>query len=73
MRRMRRALPDRARRSASIAEHLVELPAIVAATRVMAYTAVVGEVDPAPAVDWLRVGGVEVRMPEDDVRPSGPT
>ena len=72
MRRMRRDLPDRDRRSASIAEHLVGLPAVAGAKRVMAYTAVVGEVDPTQAVDWLRRRGVEVRMPEDDVSPDWP-
>jgi 5-formyltetrahydrofolate cyclo-ligase len=72
MRRLRRDLPDRERRSASIAEHLVALPALVAATRVMAYRAVVGEADPAAAVDWLRRRGVDVRMPEDEVEPDWP-
>jgi len=72
MRRMRRELPDRERRSAIIAGHLIALPALAAATRVMAYTAVVGEVDPASAVDWLRARGVAVRMPEDDVSPEWP-
>jgi 5-formyltetrahydrofolate cyclo-ligase len=72
MRRMRRDLPDRERRSASIAEHLVAMPALAAAARVMAYTAVTGEVDPAPAVDWLRERGADVRMPEDDVSPDWP-
>jgi len=72
MRRMRRDLPDRERRSALVAEHLVALPAVGAATRVMAYTAVVGEVDPAPAVAWLLARGAEVKMPEDDVSPEWP-
>lgn len=70
MRRMRRDLPDRELRSAAIVDHLVALPMLVAATRVMAYTAVVGEVDPSGAVEWLRGRGVDVRMPEDDV-PAG--
>jgi 5-formyltetrahydrofolate cyclo-ligase len=72
MRRERRALPDRAERSAAIVAHLIEVPPFVAASRVMAYTAVVGEVDPAAAVSWLRDRGVEVCMPEDDVRPEWP-
>ena len=38
----------------------------------MAYRAVVGEVDPAAAVDWLRRRGVDVCMPEDEVKPDWP-
>ena len=72
MRRMRRELPDRERRAAAIVEHLLALPALAAASRVMAYTAVTGEVDPGAAVDWLRSRGAEVRMPEDDVSPEWP-
>ncbi len=72
MRRVRRALPDRAERSAAIVAQLIELPPVVEASRVVAYTAVVGEADPAEAVSWLRNRGVEVRMPEDDVRPDWP-
>ncbi len=72
MRRLRRDLPDRERRSAAIVDHLVAIPALAAATRVMAYTAVVGEVDPSGAVEWLRGRGAEVRMPEDDVAPAWP-
>ncbi len=72
MRRLRRDLPDRERRSAAIAEQLVAMPAVTAATRVMAYTAVTGEVDPRLAVDRLRAQGVEVRMPEDGVSPEWP-
>ncbi|MDG2039040.1 MAG: 5-formyltetrahydrofolate cyclo-ligase [Ilumatobacter sp.] len=72
MRRMRRELPDRERRSAIIADHLVALPALAAASRVMAYKAVLGEVDPVSVVGWLRARGVDVRMPEDDVSPDWP-
>jgi 5-formyltetrahydrofolate cyclo-ligase len=72
MRRMRRELPDRDVRSAAIAEHLLALPTLAAASRVMAYTAVTGEADPAAAVTRLRERGVEVRMPEDGVSPAWP-
>lgn len=72
MRAMRRALPDRARRSAAIAEHLMALPALSSARRVLAYDAIVGEVDPAVAVTNLRANGAEVRMPEDVVAPDWP-
>ena len=72
MRRTRRDLPDRERRSASIAEHVVALPVVATALRVMSYSAVVGEVDPAAAVAWFRARGVEVRMPEDGVSPDWP-
>lgn len=72
MRRTRRDLPDRDQRSARIADHLVAIPALMSASRVMAYDAVVGEVDPVGAVEWLRNRGTEVRMPEDDVAPDWP-
>jgi len=72
MRSLRRALPDRARRSAEIAEHLLAIPELSSAHRVLAYDAVVGEVDPARAVTQLRANGVEVRMPEDVVAPDWP-
>ena len=72
MRSMRRALPDREHRSALIVERLLAIPALTASHRVLAYDAVVGEVDPAAAVGQLRVNGAEVRMPEDDVDPTWP-
>lgn len=72
MRRQRRELPDRERRSTAIVEHLVALPALASPSRVMAYMAVVGEVDPRGAVDWLRARGVEVRMPQDEVASDWP-
>lgn len=72
MRSMRRALPDRERRSAAIVERLLAIPALTASHRVLAYDAIVGEVDPAAAVAQLRANGAEVRMPEDDVSPDWP-
>ena len=72
MRSMRRALPDRERRSAAIVEHLLSIPALTSARCVLAYEAIVGEVDPAAAVAHLRANGAEVRMPEDDVDPAWP-
>lgn len=72
MRAMRRSLPDRARRSAAIVEHLLEIPALSSARRVLAYDAIVGEVDPTAAVARLRTNGAEVRMPEDAVSPDWP-
>jgi 5-formyltetrahydrofolate cyclo-ligase len=67
MRRMRGELPDRERRTAMIVEHLAAIPALASASRVMAYEAVPGEVDPAALVEWLRSRSIEVRMPEDGV------
>lgn len=72
MRRMRGELTDREVRSRAIAGHLLALPAMAAVSRVMAYTAVVGEADPVAAVTALRDRGVEVRMPEDEVSPEWP-
>lgn len=72
MRKARRDLPDREMRSARIVDHLVAIPALASASRVLAYDAIVGEVDPAGAVDWLRARGVEVRMPEDAVAADWP-
>jgi len=72
MRAMRRALPDRERRSAAIVDHLVAIPALASARRVLAYDAVFGEVDPSAAVARLRTLGAEVQMPESDVDPTWP-
>lgn len=72
MRRIRRDLPDRAERSASITAHLVELDAVRNASTLLAYASVTGEVETSLLIDWCHRNGVEVAMPEDDVDPTWP-
>ena len=72
MRRARRELPDRHERSHRIVEHLVGIGPVASASRLMVYTAVVGEVDLASLVDWATARQVEVAVPEDGVDPAWP-
>lgn len=72
MRRIRRELPDRPERAARIVGHLTALDVVVAATRLMVYDAVPGEVDLADLVAWATRRGVEVAVPEDGVEAHWP-
>lgn len=72
MRSMRRSLPDRPERSARIVEHLMSIDAVRTARRVLAYDAIVGEVDTAELIRWCRSNGLDVAMPEDDVAADWP-
>ena len=72
MRAARRALPDRARRSALVVERLLALPEVAGAGRVLAYASVPGEVETDVLVATCRARGAEVAVPEDDVAPTWP-
>ena len=72
MREVRRQLPDRPARSKRIGSHLIVLPAVVSATRVMVFTTVPGEPEMEPFVDWCRASAKEVAVPEDGVDSSWP-
>jgi 5-formyltetrahydrofolate cyclo-ligase len=66
MRALRTALPDRAERSAQITRHLIGLDPVASASRVLAYSSIVGEVETAEFIEWCRAHCVEVALPEDD-------
>ncbi|MFT4656041.1 MAG: 5-formyltetrahydrofolate cyclo-ligase [Ilumatobacter sp.] len=66
MRALRMALPDRVERSAQITRHLVELDIIAQASRVLAYSSVLGEVETEEFIAWCRSHDIEVALPEDD-------
>lgn len=66
MRALRTALPDRVERSAEITRHLVRLDSVSQASRVLAYSSIVGEVETARFIEWCRAHDIEVALPEDD-------
>lgn len=70
MRDLRRALPDRVRRSTLVTQHVVALDAVASASRFHVYDAVPGEVETAALVAWIEGRAGEVRRPEDDVVPT---
>lgn len=72
MRTMRRALPDRPERSAQIVDRLVALDAVATARHLLAYDAIVGEVDLVGLVAWCAEHGIETAVPEDGVDASWP-
>lgn len=72
LRDRRKALSDRAARSAEIGRLLAALPAVQNASRIMAYSTMGSEVDTEPFVAWCAANGKVVAMPEDDVDPTWP-
>jgi 5-formyltetrahydrofolate cyclo-ligase len=70
MRARRKALPDRAERSARIWACVEALPAARAARHVMVFDSIAGEPDTAPLVERWRSAGKLVEMPEDDPDPA---
>lgn len=62
---LRNKLDARQRSSAetSIAEHLLAIPELRAATTVLSYTPIRGEVDISPAITHLREDGVTIALP----------
>jgi 5-formyltetrahydrofolate cyclo-ligase len=66
MRALRTTLPDRAERSAQITRHLVELDTVLQASRVLAYSSIVGEVETSEFIRWCRARDIEVALPEDN-------
>lgn len=72
MRTLRRALPDRADRSARIVERLVALDVVREARRIQAYDSILGEVETAELVTWCAARDIEMAMPEDGVAADWP-
>lgn len=72
MRSLRKALPDRPQRSASILRRLQDRPEVRAATNVMVFTSIPSEPDTAPLLEWCAAQGKHTAVPEDDIDPSWP-
>jgi 5-formyltetrahydrofolate cyclo-ligase len=72
MRTLRRSLPDRERRSEVLWQHLVTLPAVAAADRMLVFTSLPGEPDTTTLFVWGAATGRLVAVPEDDVDPTWP-
>jgi 5-formyltetrahydrofolate cyclo-ligase len=72
MRAARRSLADRPVRSEAIWAHVQGMGAVIAAQRVLVFTAIGGEPDTAGFVDWCRSNGKQTAVPEDEVDPAWP-
>lgn len=72
MRAVRKALTDRAERSAGIWDQVRPLPEVQAATTLLIFDTIVGEPNTAAFSEWCRCTGKIVAAPEDDVDPSWP-
>ncbi|HYN32606.1 MAG TPA: 5-formyltetrahydrofolate cyclo-ligase [Ilumatobacteraceae bacterium] len=72
MRELRRSIDDRPDRSEKLWSHVVGLPAVVDATRILAFRTIVGEPEVAPFESWCVEHGAAVAVPEDDVDPAWP-
>jgi 5-formyltetrahydrofolate cyclo-ligase len=72
MRRVRRDLPDRPRRSEQIWQHVVAMTDIHRAQRILVFTTIPGEPEVGPFVAWCDADGKETAVPEDGVDPSWP-
>jgi 5-formyltetrahydrofolate cyclo-ligase len=72
MRAIRKALPDRAERSARIWRDVQQLAAMQRATTVLVFDTIPGEPHTAPFIEWCQAEGKTVAAPEDDVDPSWP-
>ncbi|MDJ0769945.1 MAG: 5-formyltetrahydrofolate cyclo-ligase [Ilumatobacter sp.] len=66
MRAIRRALPDRAERSARLWRHVRARPEVARATVVMVFDSVPGEPITAPFIEWCRAEGKQVIVPDAD-------
>ena len=72
MRRRRLALADRDDRSAVIWSHVVALPEVVEAARILVFSSIPGEPETQPFIDWATTAGKQTAVPEDDVDPDWP-
>ena len=72
MRQWRRELTDRDARSERLWRHVVELPAVAAAGRILVFATIVGEPEIEPFQRWCAEHGIAVAFPEDDVAPAWP-
>lgn len=69
MRALRKALPDRADRSARIWHKVQQLRAVLEAQTVMVFRSIPGEPDTAPFIEFCAANDKTVVMPEDEPRP----
>jgi len=72
MRAVRRSLADRSERSARLWAVVQDLPAVGAATTVMAYRSVAGEPDSSAFIDWCVAHGKTVLTPEPSKTAAAP-
>lgn len=72
MRAIRKALPDRAERSARIWCDVQQLAAVHRAATLLVFDTIPGEPETSPFIEWCRAEGKTVAAPEDDVDPSWP-
>jgi len=72
MRTLRRSLDDRSDRSGKLWQHVVALPAVAEAARILVFSTIPGEPEVEAFVRWCVDQGVEIAVPEDDVEPAWP-
>jgi 5-formyltetrahydrofolate cyclo-ligase len=72
MRDIRRSIDDRSERSERLWSHLVTLPAVVGAARILVFDTIVGEPETATFVSWCSDRGTAVAIPEDAVDAAWP-
>jgi 5-formyltetrahydrofolate cyclo-ligase len=64
---MRRSLPDRAARSDLIWAHVISLPSVEQAERILMFATIPGEPETAPFIAWCVDNSKSVCVPEDGV------
>lgn len=72
MRTLRRSLDDRPERSRQLWQHVVALPAVADAARILVFGTIPGEPEVEAFARWCVDHGVEIAVPEDDVDPGWP-
>ncbi len=69
---MRRAIPDRPARSEHLWAHVVTVPVVADAERILMFSSIVGEPESSWFVSWCARRNTDVAFPEDDVEPAWP-
>ncbi len=72
MRTLRRSLDDRPERSGQLWQHVIAMPAIAGAARILVFRTIPGEPEVEAFAGWCADQGVAVAVPEDDVDPGWP-
>ncbi len=72
MRTVRRALPDRSRRSDDLWRHLIALPEVAVAETLLVFDTLMGEPETRSLLVWCAATGRLAAAPESDVDPSWP-
>ncbi len=72
MRELRRSIDDRHVRSDHLWSHVIRLPSVVDAGRILLFRTIIGEPEVAPFESWCLERSMEVAVPEDDVDPTWP-